>query len=91
MVNTVVLELSVHTTVLFSACAIGMRSKLRQIAIMLFGSERRSRWLRSGQEAGGDPRGLQARLRTQHLLDGQVIGALSLVARCAPEVVAREV
>ena len=51
-----------HTTVLISACAIGMRRKLRQIAIMLFGSERSSPWLRLGPEEGGNSRGLQ-RLR----------------------------
>src|SRR3977135_2757461 len=56
MVTTVLLEISVYTTVLFSACAVGMRRKLRQIAIMLLGSEPTSPWLRSGPEEGGNSR-----------------------------------
>jgi predicted acylesterase/phospholipase RssA len=62
MVSTVVLEIYVHTTALISACAIGMRRKLRQIAIVLFDSERRSPRLRLGPEEGGNSRGLR-RLR----------------------------
>src|ERR1700730_11478241 len=65
MVNTVVLEISVQTTVLFSECAIGMRRRLTQMVVMLSGLGRRSTWLRSGSEEGGNSRWLQ-RLRIAH-------------------------